>query len=132
MKLIIIFFASMAMLIDSCAKQEVINSTTNERKPPILNMTPDSLRGREFIFSNLEWFDENGFGYPAVYLVDSNLFMPNRYLSVEIKYDTLNVWEMLYRFHLGFGILKVYPEPAPLPALQLLFGKIFSIRVKFS
>ena len=120
------------IIFNSCTKWEQPNPFPNQPTTPGANTTPDSLKGREFVFDSLEWIDDNGFGYPACYLIDSNLFMPNRFLSVAIKYDTLNVWEGPYRYSLGVGVLFVYPEPAPLPKLQILFGKRFSLRVKFS
>ena len=103
----------------------------------MVNMTPDSLKGHEFVFDSLEWID-NDFGYPTFYMVDSDLFMPGRYLSVAIKHDTSSVWELAtyynggpgswgYLYSVSVGILYVSPNPAQ-PAL---IGKRFSLKVKF-
>ena len=137
MKLISIFLISSIIVFNSCTKYEGLNSLPNQTRSPAVNTTPESLRGREFLFDSLEWIDDD-FGNPAFYLIDSNLFMPGRHLSVAIKHDTLSVWEQAnhysggpgswgYSYNMSIGVLTVWPYPAP-PAL---IGKMFSIKVKF-
>ena len=137
MKLIIIFLISSIILFNSCTKREQPNSFPNQPTIPGANTTPDSLKGKEFVFDSLEWID-NDFGYPLFYLVDSNLFMPGRYLSVAIKHDTSSVWEQAnfysggsgswgYSYNMAIGVLAVWP----LPSQPALIGKRFSIKVKF-
>jgi len=137
MKLINIFLIVSIILFNSCTKYEGSNSLHDLTRPAIVNMTPDSLKGREFIFDSLEWID-NDFGYPTFYLVDSNLFMPYRQLSAAIKHDTSSAWEQAnyyyggpgswgYLYSVSVGILYVSPNPAQ-PAL---IGKRFSLKIKF-
>jgi hypothetical protein len=83
MKSIIIFLISSIILFYSCTKYERSNFLPDQTRPPMINMTPDSLKGRKFVFDSLEWTD-NDFGYPTFYMIDSDLFMPGRYLSVAI------------------------------------------------
>jgi hypothetical protein len=125
MKSIIIFLISSIILFYSCTKYEGSNSLPDQTRPPAANMTPGSLKGREFVFDSLEWID-NDFGYPTFYMVDSDLFMPGRHLSVAIKHDTLSVWEQANGY-VWVGVLAVWPNPAQ-PAL---IGKRFSLKVKF-
>ena len=126
MKFIIIFLVSSFMLFNACTKYEGSNPLPDQTRRPAVNTTPDYLVGREFIFDSLEWVD-NDFGYPAYYLIDSNLFQPGRQISVTIKHDTSGVWEMVYSHHLSVGVLFVSPNP-PQPAF---IGKRFSLKVKF-
>ena len=137
MKLIIIFLISSIILFDSCTKREQPNSFPNQSTTPGANTTPDSLKGKEFVFDSLEWID-NDFGYPLFYLVDSNHFIPGRYLSVAIKHDTSSVCEQAnyysggsgswgYLYKMSIGVLAVWPNPAQ-PAL---IGKRFSLKVIF-
>lgn len=136
MKLIIIFLISSFILFNSCTKYEGSNSLPNQPRPPV-NTTPESLRGLEFVFDSLEWIDDD-FGNPVFYLIDSNLFMPGRHLSVAIKHDTLSVWEQAnyysgglgswgYSYNVSIRVLAVWLHPAQ-PAL---IGKRFSLKVKF-
>ncbi len=125
MKLICIFLISSIIVFNSCNKYEGLNSLPNQTRSPAVNTSPESLRGREFLFDSLEWIDDD-FGNPAFYLIDSNLFMPGRHLSVAIKHDTLSVWEQVNSY-LWVGVLAVWPNPAQ-PAL---IGKRFSLKVKF-
>ena len=137
MKLVIIFLVSLIIVFGSCTKYSGSNSLPDQTRYPLVNMTPDSLKGREFIFDSLEWID-NDFGNPAFYLVDSNLFMPRRHLSVAIKHETSVVWEQVnsyygglgswgYLYNVSVGVLAVWPNPAQ-PAL---IGKSFSLKIKF-
>ena len=91
MKFIVIFLV-LSFTLFSCTKYKEPNSFPNQTTTPGANTTPESLRGKEFVFDRLEWID-NDFGNPVFYLVDSNLFMPGRQISVEIKHDTASVWE---------------------------------------
>ena len=125
MKSTICFLAFVMILLISCDKNEAFDSSPNYPRSPGANMTPDSLRGREFVFDSLAWIDDD-FGKPAFYLVDSNLFMPGRHLSVAIKHDTLSVWEQANSY-VWVGVLAIWPNPAQ-PAL---IGKGFSPKVKF-
>ena len=124
MKLIIFLILSI-LLVNSCTRHEGLNSLPNQPGSPAVNTTPDALRGREFVFDSLEWIAED-FGNPAFYLIDSNLFMPGRHLSVAIKHDTSSVWEQA-NSHVWVGVLSVWPN-AGHPAL---IGKRFSLKVKF-
>ena len=137
MKFIIILLVPSIILFNSCTKYKGSNSLPNQGRPPLANMTPDSLKGSEFVFDSLDWID-NDFGNPVFYLEDSNLFMPGRHLSVTIKHDTSSVWEQVnsynggpgswgYLYNVAIGVLAVWPNPAQ-PAL---IGKRFSLNVKF-
>ena len=137
MKHIIIFLISSNILFNSCTKWEQPNSFPNQPTTPRASTTPDSLKGKEFVFDSLEWID-NDFGNPIFYLEDLSLFMPGRHLSVAIKHDTLSVWEQVnsydgglgswgYSYNVSIGILVVWLHPAQ-PAL---IGKRFSLKVKF-
>lgn len=136
MKFIVIFLV-LSFILFSCTKYKEPNSFPNQPTTPGSNTTPESLRGKEFVFDSLEWID-NDFGNPVFYLVDSNLFMPGRHISVAIKHDTLSVWEQAnyysggagswgYSYNMCIGVLAVWPNPAQ-PAL---IGKRFSLKVKF-
>jgi hypothetical protein len=137
MKLIIIFLDSSIILFNSCTKYDGSNSLPDQTRPPVANMTPDSLRGHEFVFDSLDWIDDD-FGHPAFHLVDSNLFMPGRHISIAIKHDTASLWEQAnfyfggpgswgYLYNVSVGVLAVWPNPAQ-PAL---IGKRFSLKVKY-
>jgi len=137
MKSIISFLALSIVLLNSCTKYDGLDSLSNQARTPAVNTTPDSLRGLELLFDSLAWID-NDFGYPVFYLEDSNYFMPGRQISVEIKHDTLVVWEQVnkyyggmgswgYLYNMSIGVLAVWPNPAQ-PAL---IGKGFSLKVKF-
>jgi hypothetical protein len=101
MKLISFLISSM-ILFNSCTRNEGLNSLPNQPRSTAVNTTPDALGGREFVSDSLEWID-NDFGYPSFYLVDSNLLMPGRHLSVAIKHDTSCVWEQANMYSGGQG-----------------------------
>ena len=137
MKRIIIFLIPLTILFISCIKNEGLNSLPNYPVSPAVNMTPDSLRGREFLFDSLTWID-NDFGYPVFYLEDSHLFQLGRHISVAIKHDTSSIWEQAniynggpgslgYLYRVSAGVLAVWPNPAQ----PELLGKRFSLNVRF-
>ena len=135
MRSFICFLAFVMILFISCDKKEV-DSLPNYPGSSAPNSTPDSLKGREFVFDSLVWID-NDFGSAVFYIENMSYFKPDRDINVAIRHDT-SAWEQVinfreapatlgYLYNVSFGVLAVWPNPAQ----SALIGKRFSLKVNF-
>ncbi len=133
----------------SCKKEFSVSTLVTQPPPPppppLPPLPPDSLKGREFIFSDLIWeYDYDGAA--NLYIGVENrpdLFSSDRPVEVSLKPSGNTMWIAVQKFHypnsadyvysISSNSLFVFPSPHIFPSSgnTQLAGTKVSLKVKF-